>query len=351
MRKQTNVNLFLVLVWCVMMPALTIRAQGLDLVPQQEANNKSQPSPVTVTRLLSMSAVSQTLEEWFDNYAESEQVALSHRTNVGGYDALVFLASVEGMLQRGVVVDLGNGEVIMHLTTNRKASEVELAQGASQFVADALQSSAASSTDNLACNCVLWARSQVPSLPSGLTSYSQKLAVINHRFPRVGAVAVINVPSGPTSANGHLAVVRGVAINHDGSLQLTLQEANWTSCQITWRSGTPASLNIQGYFDPAYPAGATSPRLDLASPASGTSGRQFYTTASGVTFEANSAQAIILGGWCDSFYKCVVPNNVMTNRSSASLRIPLTMGVGNYMLYIFNSNSGKTSNGKPITIN
>jgi len=206
-------------------------------------------------------------------------------------------------------------------------------------------------SNTLQGNCVLYARSQVPSLPTGLTYYQAKLNIINHRFPTVGSVAVMPAP-GTLAQYGHVAVVRSVAIRTDGTLQLTVQESNYGDCAISTRTVTPESRNIQGYFDPRYPSGQSSPKLDSALPSSGTAGQQFYVTAKGTGFEASSAQGMILGGWCNSFGKCSIPNNVMPIKSSTSLKIPITLSSpGKYMLYIFNSASGKTSNGKPITIN
>jgi hypothetical protein len=206
-------------------------------------------------------------------------------------------------------------------------------------------------SNTLQGNCVLYARSQVPSLPTGLTYYQAKLNIINHRFPTVGSVAVMPAP-GTLAQYGHVAVVRSVAIRTDGTLQLTVQESNYGDCAISTRTVTPESRSIQGYFDPRYPSGQSSPKLDSALPSSGTAGQQFYVTATGTGFEASSAQGMILGGWCNSFGKCSIPNNVMPIKSSTSLKIPITLSSpGKYMLYIFNSASGKTSNGKPITIN
>ena len=349
MRRLLTAALVLVVVSSLTWQTTIVNAQDGSATSRRDDNKSA--LPVKETHVLKKRTMTQTIDEWFEEYAESAQAALTEKTNVAGYDAVMFFASNGEVLQRGLAIDLGNGQIVMHLTTDRKASRDELVEDANQFIGEALQLNAVVTTENSACNCVVWARSQVPLLPPNLTSYSQKLAIINHRFPRVGSVAVIYVPTGPSAPYGHVAVVRGVAINSDGSLKVTLQEANWSPCAITWRTGTPESLRIQGFFDPAYPSGAASPKLDQVSPSSGSAGFKFYTTASGLGFEATSAQGIILGGWCDSFYKCVVPNNVMPSRSSTSLRIPLTLGAGKYMLYIFNSSSGKTSNGKPITIN
>ncbi|HEY0458130.1 MAG TPA: CHAP domain-containing protein [Pyrinomonadaceae bacterium] len=202
--------------------------------------------------------------------------------------------------------------------------------------------------NSLPGNCVLYARSLVPQLPYGLTYYSDKQAIINHRFPRVGSVAVMPLSG---SSYGHVAVVDNVAIRADGGLSLTLKESNWTSCQITTSYNvTPESRNIEGYFDPSYPSGQSNPKISSLTNNYGYSGTQFYVNVSGSGFNTSSAQGIILGGWCDYFGKCTVPNNVILNKTTTGMQVPVTLSSGNYTLYIYNSSTGKTSNGKPITI-
>jgi hypothetical protein len=184
-----------------------------------------------------------------------------------------------------------------------------------------------------------------------LTSYTAKLSIINHRFPRVGSVAVMPAP-GSNASYGHVAVVRNIAINSNGTLSIQVQESNWSACQITTTWITPESRNIQGYFDPTYPSGQESPKLDYLYNATGYYGQQFYVSVSGSGFDANSVQGIIMGGWCDSFGKCTVPTGAIVNRSSTSMQVPVTLNSpGTYTLYLFNQASGKTSNGKQITIN
>jgi hypothetical protein len=200
-------------------------------------------------------------------------------------------------------------------------------------------------------NCVKYARSQVNLPQTDLTYYQAKLNIINHRFPTVGSVAVMPAPK-TLAQYGHLSVVRNVKLRSDGGVELTVQESNYGDCAITTRTVTPESRNIQGYFDPKYPSGQSSPRLDSLSPSSGSAGKQFYITATGDGFDSSSARGMIYGGWCDAFGKCAIPTDVITDRSSTSLRIPVTItSPGTYTLYIFNSAAGKTSNGKPITIN
>jgi len=200
-------------------------------------------------------------------------------------------------------------------------------------------------------NCVLYARSQVRSLPSGLTTYQAKKNIINHRFPTVGSVAVMPAP-GSLAKYGHVSVVRNVKLRSDGGIELTVQESNYGDCAISTRTVTPESRSIDGYFDPKYPSGQSSPRIESLEPTSGPAGKQFYITVKGDGFDASTAQGMVFGGWCDAFGKCAIPTDVITERSSTNLKIPVTIGSpGKYMLYVFNSAAGKTSNGKPITIN
>jgi len=95
---------------------------------------------------------------------------------------------------------------------------------------------------NLACNCVLWARSQVPSLPMGLTTLAQKKAIINSQVPTVGSVAICDVGT----QYGHVSVVRKVVSDS----VITVEQANYTPCKITWATGTRKQLGgIIGYLD------------------------------------------------------------------------------------------------------
>ena len=91
-------------------------------------------------------------------------------------------------------------------------------------------------------NCVYRARCLQPRLPTGLTSWSDKLNRINSHTPRVGCVAMIYTGS----AYGHVAYV---ADRHaDGTI--TIKEGNWVGDTCSSRRGTPGSLNIRGYWCP-----------------------------------------------------------------------------------------------------
>jgi hypothetical protein len=97
--------------------------------------------------------------------------------------------------------------------------------------------------NSVACNCVLYARTLVPSLPRGLFTLQNKKNIINSYTPSKGAVAIID--SGLEW--GHVAVVTDVS--PDGTT-VTIQESNWRRCRIGSRTGSPQRLNILGYFQP-----------------------------------------------------------------------------------------------------
>lgn len=203
-------------------------------------------------------------------------------------------------------------------------------------------------TEEQKCNCVLYARSQVSKLPTGLTDWSGKLSVINHLFPRVGSVAVIDVGNDV----GHVAVVENVSVNSaDGSLKVSIIESNFRNCQITRRSGSMDYLRIRGFFDPGYSKGSSFPQVDRVSKDSTKTGQSTAIDFIGSGFDANSVRAVVLGGWCDTFNKCVVPTNVMTNRSSNQVTVPMILNqTGTYTVYLFNANNGMSSNGVKIYV-
>lgn len=102
-----------------------------------------------------------------------------------------------------------------------------------------------STPQNLACaqcdNCVYYARCRQPALPYGLTTYEDKVAIINTQTAAAGRVAIIKT----SSVYGHVAYVTSVS----GST-INIAEGNWPSGSCGTRSGTKAGLNITGFFAP-----------------------------------------------------------------------------------------------------
>ncbi|MFZ2153997.1 MAG: CHAP domain-containing protein [Candidatus Moraniibacteriota bacterium] len=94
-------------------------------------------------------------------------------------------------------------------------------------------------TDQNKCNCVLWVRDRIKSLPFGLWTIDDKIKIINKKKPKKNYVAIIETGQ----KWGHVAIVKKVGSNH-----ITIQEANWKTCTVTERHYTPKDLKILGYF-------------------------------------------------------------------------------------------------------
>lgn len=112
-------------------------------------------------------------------------------------------------------------------------ADLELSTDESSLVAPAVC--------NQCDNCVYYARCRQPALPYGLTSYQDKLNIINNQTAKVGSVAIIKT----SSIYGHVAYVTNVS-----GAQITIAEGNWPSGNCGSRTGTKAGLNIQGFFRP-----------------------------------------------------------------------------------------------------
>lgn len=106
---------------------------------------------------------------------------------------------------------------------------------------------AATCATSYACNCVLYVRCRwVPSLPTGLTTKASKIAIINSYTPSVGAVAIMTV-----GTYGHVAYVTAVKRDSRGNVvSITIDEANYSSCKVGQRTGSPSSMKVAGYYVP-----------------------------------------------------------------------------------------------------
>lgn len=198
--------------------------------------------------------------------------------------------------------------------------------------------------DETRCNCVLYARESVRSLPYNLHSTTDKHRIINSMFPRPGTVAIFSF--------NHVAVVTGTQVDSDGSIIVSINEANYKPCQIGTRRGKLSDLQIVGFFDPRFSSGNTPPRVRPGTTVNGVVRREILATISGEGFDPQSVQLILLGGsYCTSWGRCTVPTSVMTNRTSRTLTGPLTINSpGRYSLYVFNPRDGRSSNAIPVLI-
>lgn len=198
--------------------------------------------------------------------------------------------------------------------------------------------------EDVRCNCVLFARQRVPALPSGLYNADDKRRIINSMFPRPGTVAVFSY--------NHVAAVTNVQSDTDGSLIVSIDEANYRPCQFGSRRGKMSELQIIGFFDPRFSPGNAPPQTRSVSTITGAAGRQLIATIAGSGFDPQSVQLVLMGGnYCTTWGRCTVPTSVIANRTSGSLSGPLTINSpGRYSLYVFNSRDGRSSNAVPVTI-
>ena len=120
--------------------------------------------------------------------------------------------------------------------SDEDADEAQLTSEEVGTAADELLACSSSTNCN---NCVYYARCRKSSLPYGLNTYSDKVAIINTQTASAGAVAIIKT----SSTYGHVAYVTSVS----GST-ISIAEGNWPGGSCGTRSGTKASLNITGFF-------------------------------------------------------------------------------------------------------
>ncbi len=164
-------------------------------------------------------------------------------------EAVSFWTIQDGILDHNV---LSEEDGILVLETTTKLDPVgDVAEPGitSGKVATARAASASCDTSTNRCNCVLYARCLVPSLPFGLFTYADKKGIIiNAVTASPGAVAVMNI----SPPYGHLGVVATVTKDRYGKVtSVTLKEGNYRNCTLTTRTGTPSSMKIVGYFRPA----------------------------------------------------------------------------------------------------
>ena len=184
-----------------------------------------------------------SLEDWAaSNYTEYLLTDTIQPSTAGELEAITFSSRNRRGTDFNLLFD--NGRSLVLVTTSRispAGTDTEEARPKAQAVASC-------DTATNRCNCVLYARCKVPRLPFGLFTYTDKKAIINSSSAAVGSVAIMNI----APPYGHVAVVTAVKkdIRTRQVTSITVNEANYSSCRITTRSGSPASLKVTGYFKP-----------------------------------------------------------------------------------------------------
>ncbi len=194
-----------------------------------------------------------TLEDWIaDNYTDYLDLDTVRPFDVGDFQGIAFRTSGEGTTESYLIVDNGEGLLLLTTTTltvtNPDLTE-DQAFAKQQRLGLPLEVKAADACDTSAnrCNCVFYARCRVPKLPYGMTTYSEKVSKINSTTPSIGSVAIMNI----YPPYGHVAVV--TAVNRDSSgrvSSITVSEANYQACRVSTRTATPVSMKVTGYYRP-----------------------------------------------------------------------------------------------------
>jgi hypothetical protein len=92
--------------------------------------------------------------------------------------------------------------------------------------------------------CVTYARSLYPSLPSGLWNYASKKRIINSFTPRIGCVAIHNI-----GLYGHVSIVMEYSGTGTEPTDIfKIREANFRKGFITEREAMKAELAITGFY-------------------------------------------------------------------------------------------------------
>jgi hypothetical protein len=159
------------------------------------------------------------------------------------YGAVTFVVGA-AVLVGGCAAETGTGA-----GDDDELGDPAVSTNASELVDGTLDGCASQCTPG---NCVKFARCRTNndgvrgSLPFNLTTWSEKVGVINASSGHAGCVAMI-----PTSSvYGHAAYVEA-AWMADGAKHYRLSEASWSyDYRCDNRSGTKGGLNIRGFWCP-----------------------------------------------------------------------------------------------------
>jgi len=236
---------------------ISLVAEGSFMPVSAQDRAGAYPSLISSTRVISKDAES-ALDQWIEAlYDDSYLPGSLLDTSFEGHRA-IFLSFIEdGNTGRAIVVDFG-GRLILHSNFDATISDEEMENALRGFIESRVVTSS-SCEDTYKCNCVLYVKycKGVP-LPSGLTTWKAKLKIINSSVPIVGAVAIIDTTA--TVKEGHVAYVQ--TVNPDGTI--TIDEANYHTCEVGQRTGTPQALKVVGYY--VVPGTAPAPTISQVTP-------------------------------------------------------------------------------------
>lgn len=201
-----------------------------------------------------------SMEDWIGaNYGPYLVLgSFEHGFENGAAVTSFITSSDDGVYDHHTLSEGSDGGFLLRTTAdlNYPAEQGDILTTAAALAHDGFDNNASASrtadscSSKYACNCTLYARCLVPSLPSPATYYTEKVKAINWPYPNLpwyGYVAVMNI----SPPYGHLGIVNALGRDANWNVIVSLNEANYRACQVTYtRNGTPANLRIAGYYRP-----------------------------------------------------------------------------------------------------
>jgi hypothetical protein len=188
------------------------------------------------------------LQQWIhDNYSDAQTMATYYLPNTmeavtmyDGSDAIKFETWQYDRFVLNTLVDKGN-KIALYSISDPNFNAMEFGNSTDYLPVIGKAKSSASSCDNkYKCNCVLWVRNcRANWLPTGMTYIWEKKTKINTQKADKNRVAVMDI----YYPYGHVAYITKVS----GS-KISVQEANYSSCKVTSRTGTKSGMKIAGYI-------------------------------------------------------------------------------------------------------
>jgi pimeloyl-ACP methyl ester carboxylesterase len=182
--------------------------------------------------------------------------------------------------------------------------------------------------------------------PTTVTAGTFSLTINGSNFNTSNAQIVVTGPNCPTTTscvvpNGVLTIktsnqlVGPVTINTTGSFTVQVQNGSGT----TLSNGATLTVN------------AAAPSISNISPTTVPAGT-FSLTINGSNFNTSNAQIVVTGPNCPTTTSCVVPNGVLTTKTSNQLVGPVTINTpGSFTIQVQNGSGTTLSNGASLTVN
>jgi pimeloyl-ACP methyl ester carboxylesterase len=182
--------------------------------------------------------------------------------------------------------------------------------------------------------------------PTTVTAGTFSLTINGSNFNTSNAQIVVTGPNCPTTTS--CVVPNGVLTTKTGNQlvgPVTINTAGSFTIQVQNGSGTTLSNGATLTVNPAAPS------ISNISPTTVTAGT-FSLTINGSNFNTSNAQIVVTGPNCPTTTSCVVPNGVLTTKTSNQLVGPVTINTaGSFTIQVQNGSGTTLSNGATLTVN